>query len=279
MADSKLPEQRDIKTEGGNYNEYIERNYIQAETVNYYEQNRCGSINTVTQKLTCEKQLTFVLTGTIGEVDKAKLRAIQAHLRKISGDAELTIIDVEEGSIRLRLDGSPEGLKKLEELFKSGELTEVLDIPVEDVYFASNETEDSEENTEDDDKPGLIKNLVEQLPGELPESVYQIGSHYVNSSFSSTIYVGNLSYRVTEADLREVFAKYGRVEKILLPVNRKTGRIRGFAFVEMKTFEEASVAIKALDGAEWMGRSLKVNSTKPQSNLHENYQISSDKHY
>ena len=162
MADSKLPEQRDIKTESGNYSERIEKNYIQANTVNIYEQNGCDTRNAATQKLTCEKQLTFVLTGTIGEVDKAKLRAIQAHLRKISGDAELTIIGVEEGSIKLKLEGSPEGLKKLEELFKSGKLIEVLDIPVEDVYFTSNEVEDSEENTENDDKSRLVREIVEK---------------------------------------------------------------------------------------------------------------------
>lgn len=180
MTDSRLPEQRDIKTESGNYSEHIGRNYIQAGTVHIYEKDGCDTTNTVTQKVTGEKQLTFVLTGTIGDVDKAKLRAIQAHLRKISGDAELTIIDVEEGSIKLKLDGSPESLKKLQELFKSGELNDVLDIPVEDVYFASAETEDFEENTEDNDK----SSLVEQLPGEdLPESVSNFGSPFGSRGF------------------------------------------------------------------------------------------------
>ncbi|MEM7579087.1 MAG: pentapeptide repeat-containing protein [Cyanobacteria bacterium P01_A01_bin.80] len=162
MPDSKLPEQRDIKTESGNYSERIEKNYIQADTVNIYEQNGCHARNAATQKVTGKKQLTFVLTGTIGDVDKAKLKAIQAHLRKISGDAELTIIDAEEGSIRLKLEGSPEGLKKLKELFESEELTEVLCIPVEDVYFTSNEMEDSEESTENDYKSRLVREIVEK---------------------------------------------------------------------------------------------------------------------
>lgn len=184
MADSKLPEQRDIKTESGNYSEHIRGNYIQAGTVHIYEKDGCDTTNTVTQKVTGEKQLTFVLTGTIGDVNKAKLRAIQAHLRKISGDAELTIIDVEEGSIKLKLDGSPESLKKLKELFKSGELNDVLDIPVEDVYFASAETEDFEENTEDNDK----SSLVEQLPNEnISESVESTGYDFKNRGFSYSV--------------------------------------------------------------------------------------------
>jgi RNA recognition motif-containing protein len=79
-----------------------------------------------------------------------------------------------------------------------------------------------------------------------------------------SIYVGNLSYDVTEDDMREVFAEYGTVNKVTLPKDRETGRVRGFAFVEMGTSEEEAAAIEALDGAEWMGRTLKVNQAKPR---------------
>jgi RNA recognition motif-containing protein len=79
-----------------------------------------------------------------------------------------------------------------------------------------------------------------------------------------SIYVGNLSYDVTEDDIREVFAEYGTVSKVTLPKDRETGRVRGFAFVEMGTSAEESAAIEALDGAEWMGRTLKVNQAKPR---------------
>ena len=79
-----------------------------------------------------------------------------------------------------------------------------------------------------------------------------------------SIYVGNLSYDVTEDDIREVFAEYGTVSKVTLPKDRETGRVRGFAFVEMGTSEEEASAIDALDGAEWMGRTLKVNQAKPR---------------
>ena len=79
-----------------------------------------------------------------------------------------------------------------------------------------------------------------------------------------SIYVGNLSYDVTEEDIREVFAEYGTVNNVTLPKDRETGRKRGFAFVEMGTSEAETAAIEALDGAEWMGRNLKVNKAKPR---------------
>ncbi|MGL5035708.1 MAG: RNA recognition motif domain-containing protein [Microcystaceae cyanobacterium] len=77
-----------------------------------------------------------------------------------------------------------------------------------------------------------------------------------------SIYIGNLSYQVTDGDLTEVFKEYGNVKRVHLPTDRETGRLRGFAFVEMDTDSEEEKAITALDGAEWMGRSLKVNKAK-----------------
>jgi RNA recognition motif-containing protein len=79
-----------------------------------------------------------------------------------------------------------------------------------------------------------------------------------------SIYVGNLSYEVKEADLSDVFAEYGSVKRVQLPTDRETGRMRGFGFVEMSTDAEEEAAIAALDGAEWMGRDLKVNKAKPR---------------
>lgn len=79
-----------------------------------------------------------------------------------------------------------------------------------------------------------------------------------------SIYVGNLSYDVTEADLTSVFAEYGSVKRVQLPTDRETGRMRGFGFVEMSADAEETAAIEALDGAEWMGRDLKVNKAKPR---------------
>ncbi|MEH2423272.1 MAG: RNA-binding protein [Nostoc sp.] len=80
-----------------------------------------------------------------------------------------------------------------------------------------------------------------------------------------SIYVGNLSYEVKEDDLRHVFAEYGTVKNVQLPIDRETGRMRGFGFVEMESDAEETAAIEALDNAEWMGRSLKVNKAKPKT--------------
>ncbi|MFW9263068.1 RNA-binding protein [Nostoc sp. KVJ20] len=80
-----------------------------------------------------------------------------------------------------------------------------------------------------------------------------------------SIYVGNLSYEVKEEDLRHVFAEYGTVKNVQLPIDRETGRVRGFGFVEMESDAQETAAIEALDNAEWMGRSLKVNKAKPKT--------------
>lgn len=79
-----------------------------------------------------------------------------------------------------------------------------------------------------------------------------------------SIYVGNLSYDATKDDLMSVFTEYGTVKSVHLPTDRETGRMRGFAFVEMSTDAEETAAIEALDGAEWMGRDLRVNKAKPR---------------
>ncbi|MGP1387405.1 MAG: RNA recognition motif domain-containing protein [Thainema sp.] len=79
-----------------------------------------------------------------------------------------------------------------------------------------------------------------------------------------SIYVGNISYSATQEDITEVFAEYGSVSRVTLPTDRETGRPRGFAFVEMSSEAEEDAAIEALDGAEWMGRDLKVNKARPR---------------
>lgn len=79
-----------------------------------------------------------------------------------------------------------------------------------------------------------------------------------------SIYVGNLSYEVTQDGLSEIFKEYGTVKRVQLPTDRETGKVRGFGFVEMDSDAEEEQAIEALDGAEWMGRDLKVNKAKPR---------------
>lgn len=81
-----------------------------------------------------------------------------------------------------------------------------------------------------------------------------------------SIYVGNLNYEVTQEDLSDVFSEYGKVKRVHLPTDRETGRKRGFGFVEMETEAEEEKAIETLDGAEWMGREIKVNKARPREN-------------
>jgi RNA recognition motif-containing protein len=79
-----------------------------------------------------------------------------------------------------------------------------------------------------------------------------------------TIFVGGLSFQATQADLTEVFAEYGTVQSVKIPVDRETGKPRGFAFVDLSSEAEETAAIEALDGAEWMGRDLRVNKAQPR---------------
>ena len=79
-----------------------------------------------------------------------------------------------------------------------------------------------------------------------------------------SIYVGNLAYSVTDEELKEVFEDYGKVKRVSIPMDRESGRPRGFAFVEMDNEDEETAAIEALDGAEWLGRELKVNKARPR---------------
>ncbi|GMT41703.1 MAG: hypothetical protein IEMM0002_0114 [bacterium] len=81
------------------------------------------------------------------------------------------------------------------------------------------------------------------------------------------IFVGNLSFAVTESELRALFDEHGTVESLNLIKDRETGRSRGFAFVEMDN-AEADAAIKALNGMDLQGRNIKVNQAedrKPRS--------------
>ena len=78
------------------------------------------------------------------------------------------------------------------------------------------------------------------------------------------LYVGNLSYSVTEQSLQTTFSEHGTVEGVKLITDRDSGRSKGFGFIEMRTDAEASAAISALNGTDLDGRPLKVNEAKPQ---------------
>jgi RNA recognition motif-containing protein len=76
------------------------------------------------------------------------------------------------------------------------------------------------------------------------------------------LYVGNLSFSNTEADLKDLFGRHGCVESVNVITDRETGRPRGFAFVEMSEESAAQDAIRALDGTDFGGRTIKVNAAQ-----------------
>ena len=78
------------------------------------------------------------------------------------------------------------------------------------------------------------------------------------------LFVGNLSFQTTEAELMGLFEQFGQVGRVNIVTDRETGSPRGFAFVEMSDDTEATNAIAGLDGKEVGGRNLKVNEARPQ---------------
>ena len=78
------------------------------------------------------------------------------------------------------------------------------------------------------------------------------------------MYVGNLNYRVREADLQQIMEDYGTVASVKVIMDRETGKSKGFAFIEMPNDEEGAKAIAELNGAEFEGRALVVKEARPK---------------
>src|ERR1700689_3092750 len=79
------------------------------------------------------------------------------------------------------------------------------------------------------------------------------------------VFVGNMNFQTTEAELRALFEPFGQVTRVHIAMDRETGRARGFAFVEMPNDAEAAKAIADLDGKPVGGRNLKVNEARPKT--------------
>lgn len=79
------------------------------------------------------------------------------------------------------------------------------------------------------------------------------------------IYIGNISYNASEADIQSAFEAFGQVESITIIKDRFTGKSKGFGFVEMPDDEEARKAIAEMDGKDLVGRDLKVNEARPRN--------------
>ncbi len=78
------------------------------------------------------------------------------------------------------------------------------------------------------------------------------------------IFVGNIAFTATADDLRELFERFGMVDRTTVITDRETGRSRGFGFVEMPNADEAQTAIEELHGTEMQGRTLTVNQARPR---------------
>jgi len=81
---------------------------------------------------------------------------------------------------------------------------------------------------------------------------------------SKRLYVGNISFKATEEDVKDLFSQAGEVVSVKLIKDASTGRARGFGFVEMSSDEEAQKAVAQLNGNNFMERSIVVNEAKPQ---------------
>lgn len=79
------------------------------------------------------------------------------------------------------------------------------------------------------------------------------------------LYVGNMSFEVSESELRKAFEAHGQVDSVTIIMDRDTGRPKGFGFVEMSNEAEAKKAIEALNGKDFMGRTLNVNEARPRT--------------
>jgi RNA recognition motif-containing protein len=84
------------------------------------------------------------------------------------------------------------------------------------------------------------------------------------ANMAKKLYVGNLTYEVSNSDLEQMFQPHGKVESAQVIMDRDTGRSKGFGFVEMGTQQEAQAAIQALNGQDSNGRALTVNEARPR---------------
>ena len=79
------------------------------------------------------------------------------------------------------------------------------------------------------------------------------------------LYLGNLSFKITEEELQEIFSEFGAVKSIKIITDRETGRSRGFGFAEFENREDAEKAITELSGKEILGRALTINESRPKN--------------
>ena len=139
----------------------IENVFINVSYEKETKQNKQAVIN--------KSCIQFIITGSFEEINENQLRAIEAHLRKKGKDIELTIYKAEEGSIKITVDAKPETLELLKQLFESGELTELLEFPIEDVRILNKERSNNKDNLVSVINPSFQK-IVKDRRSELSET-------------------------------------------------------------------------------------------------------------
>ena len=107
----------------------------------------------------------------------------------------------------------------------------------------------------------MIRNPI---PGNTLTADESYENHH---SMNSKLYVGNMSFKTTEADLRDAFGQFGSVTDVYIANDRETGRPRGFAFVTFSTDTEAKLAAEKMNGVDLDGRQLTVNEAKPKEEM------------
>jgi len=100
------------------------------------------------------------------------------------------------------------------------------------------------------------------LIGDNFTSPKQLFVHSLKDFKEMTIFIGNLSWETEVEDLEQLFSNYGVVKKCYLPLDRETGRKRGFAFVDLNDQNSEKNAIEDLQDVEWMGREIRVNKAE-----------------
>jgi serine/threonine-protein kinase RsbW len=131
----KLPEKKFLTSDEDIVSSLEENNSKSIQEHNTDKVLILSSATDKEEKYDDKERTAFVVAGSISKDDISKLKAIAELLQEITGDTYIKIIDVERGSIKLILEGSQESLEQIEALFKAGQLTEVLKIPVENVQF------------------------------------------------------------------------------------------------------------------------------------------------
>ena len=203
-----------------------------------YEKDRNGQLN--------NNDSVFSFTGSFekNKINVAKLKVIEATLREITGDVSLQIVDIEEGSIKLILEGSQEGLEQLEQLFKSGRLNQLLDIPIEDVSFV-------DAKAYKDNK----KRLAFTVAGDVTQSeIEALKAAFIETPNQNNIKIDNkprLVQEILKRDLRWNLNGADLSDSNLRDANLRDANLRG------ANLQNVNFIIANLSGADLVGADLR----------------------